>query len=103
MQAKLVKALPAGADWLYEIKWDGYRVEAITHGDTVKLLSRNAKNLTTSSISSTPFFALPKSRSSGHDLPESPLLKAREGRPTSELSKSRLPGPFICDRSGYMP
>ena len=46
MQAKLVKALPEGPDWLYEIKWDGYRVEAIKHGDTVKLISRNAKNLT---------------------------------------------------------
>ena len=26
MQAKLVNALPEGPDWLYEIKWDGYRL-----------------------------------------------------------------------------
>lgn len=46
MQAKLVRALPEGENWIYEVKWDGYRVEAIKHGDTVKLISRNAKNLT---------------------------------------------------------
>ena len=46
MQAKLVRELPEGPDWLYEIKWDGYRLEAVKHGDTVTLISRNAKNLT---------------------------------------------------------
>jgi bifunctional non-homologous end joining protein LigD len=46
MQAKLVPELPEGEDWIYEVKWDGYRVETIKHGDTVRLISRNAKNLT---------------------------------------------------------
>ena len=45
MQAKLVRTLPEGPDWIYEIKWDGYRVEAIKHDDTIKLISRNAKSL----------------------------------------------------------
>ena len=32
---------------MYEIKWDGYRVEAIKHQESVQLLSRKAKDLTT--------------------------------------------------------
>ena len=45
MAAKLAAVLPEGPDWLYEIKWDGYRVEAIKNGDQVRLVSRNAKDL----------------------------------------------------------
>jgi bifunctional non-homologous end joining protein LigD len=46
MQAKLVRDLPQGDDWIYEIKWDGYRIEALKHGDEVRLISRNEKNHT---------------------------------------------------------
>jgi bifunctional non-homologous end joining protein LigD len=40
MQAKLVAELPAGPQWQYEIKLDGYRALAIRTGDRVRLLSR---------------------------------------------------------------
>ena len=46
MSANAVDRLPEGAEWLYEIKWDGYRVEAIKHQESVQLLSRKAKDLT---------------------------------------------------------
>lgn len=46
MAARLVKELPVGNEWMYEVKWDGFRVEAIKDGDTVRLISRNAKDLT---------------------------------------------------------
>ncbi len=46
MLARLVRALPEGAPWQYEIKWDGYRMEAIKDAGAVKLLSRNAGNYT---------------------------------------------------------
>jgi len=46
MSAKAVDKLPEGAEWVYEIKWDGYRVEAIKHQESVPLLSRKAKDLT---------------------------------------------------------
>ena len=37
--------LPAGADWSYEVKWDGYRAQAVKHGSAVSL-ARAFKNIT---------------------------------------------------------
>jgi bifunctional non-homologous end joining protein LigD len=45
MQCKLVNELPVGADWIYELKFDGYRAMGIKSGKEVNLISRNAKNL----------------------------------------------------------
>jgi len=36
------------ADWLFELKYDGYRVLAARSGDTVQLLSRNGNDMTAS-------------------------------------------------------
>ncbi len=46
MGAVAVKQLPEGADWLYEVKFDGYRVLIIKDGTRVRLQSRNEKALT---------------------------------------------------------
>ena len=32
MLATLAKDAPPGADWLFEVKWDGYRAIADLHG-----------------------------------------------------------------------
>src|SRR5580765_3986510 len=45
MKAVLVKTLPEGPKWLYEVKWDGYRALASKHGETIRLLSLNNKSL----------------------------------------------------------
>ena len=45
MKATLVDQLPSGDEWLYEVKWDGYRALAAKHGDSVRLLSLKNKNL----------------------------------------------------------
>ena len=45
MKATLVGQRPAGGEWLYEIKWDGYRALAAKHGHSVRLLSLKNKNL----------------------------------------------------------
>lgn len=39
--AKLVKTVPEGEDWLYELKYDGYRILAFTEGNGVRLITRN--------------------------------------------------------------
>ena len=46
MMAVSAATLPAGADWSYEVKWDGYRAQAVKNGPAVSLASRNLKNIT---------------------------------------------------------
>jgi bifunctional non-homologous end joining protein LigD len=46
MLATPVEKLPDGHDWEYEVKWDGHRIEAIKHGDHVRLYSRKGKDQT---------------------------------------------------------
>ncbi|HET9375342.1 MAG TPA: non-homologous end-joining DNA ligase [Chthoniobacterales bacterium] len=44
MKAKLVDSMPAG-DWIYEIKFDGFRALALRGGSEARLFSRNEKDL----------------------------------------------------------
>jgi bifunctional non-homologous end joining protein LigD len=44
MKAKLVDSMPKG-DWIYEIKFDGYRAIALRGGYEMRVLSRNQKDL----------------------------------------------------------
>lgn len=43
---RLVHALPEGEDWLYELKYDGYRILAYVEGNRVRLITRNGKDYT---------------------------------------------------------
>jgi ATP-dependent DNA ligase len=45
MKALTVQALPAG-NWLYEVKFDGYRALAFKSGKETRLVSRNQKDFT---------------------------------------------------------
>src|SRR5580700_5034662 len=44
MQAKLVDSMRPG-NWIYEIKFDGYRALALRGGSETRILSRNQKDL----------------------------------------------------------
>ena len=44
MKAKLVGFMSSG-DWIYEIKFDGYRALALRGGSETRVLSRNKKDL----------------------------------------------------------
>lgn len=44
--AKLVSMPPEGEDWLFELKYDGYRILAHIEGNHVRLLSRNNHDYT---------------------------------------------------------
>jgi bifunctional non-homologous end joining protein LigD len=46
MKATTVTELPEEGDWIYEVKWDGYRALSLKDGDEVRLLSLKEKNLT---------------------------------------------------------
>ena len=47
MKATAVTELPEGDEWMYEVKWHGYRVLALKHAKDVCLMSLKEKNLTT--------------------------------------------------------
>ncbi len=40
------KAVPAGADWIHEIKYDGYRLRVERSGRAVRLITRNGHSWT---------------------------------------------------------
>jgi bifunctional non-homologous end joining protein LigD len=46
MVAKVVQQLPEGEQWLYEVKFDGYRALIVKNGHTIRIRSRNDKDLT---------------------------------------------------------
>ncbi len=46
MLATLATELPHGDDWLYEVKWDGYRALGYVRGGEARLVSRNGNDLT---------------------------------------------------------
>jgi len=45
MEALLAAELPAGPEWQYEPKWDGFRCLALRNGDRVELWSKSGKPL----------------------------------------------------------
>ena len=45
MEAKLVDALPDGAGWQFEPKWDGFRALVRRDGDTVEVVSKSGRPL----------------------------------------------------------
>lgn len=44
--AKLVKTVPEGEDYLYEMKYDGYRIVSFVEGNSVNLVTRNNNDYT---------------------------------------------------------
>ncbi|HKF15046.1 MAG TPA: DNA ligase D [Gaiellaceae bacterium] len=46
MLATLEKEVPRGDDWVFEVKWDGYRAIVDVHGGEATLTSRNGNDLT---------------------------------------------------------
>jgi bifunctional non-homologous end joining protein LigD len=45
MLATLGSAVPSGSEWLYEVKWDGYRALCFVEGGKVRMVSRRGTNL----------------------------------------------------------
>src|SRR5215207_744972 len=43
-QPTLAAKVPAGDDWIHELKYDGFRIVALKDGDRVRLWSRNGRD-----------------------------------------------------------
>jgi bifunctional non-homologous end joining protein LigD len=74
-------------DWLFEIKWDGYRAVAFMENDRVRLVSRNQNELTTqfSELGSLPQFV----RAERAILDGEIVALDEEGRPSFSLMQQR--------------
>ena len=46
MAARVADTLPEGGDWMYEVKFDGYRALLMKDGAQIRIRSRNDKDLT---------------------------------------------------------
>jgi len=46
MAAQVVRQLPDGPEWMYELKFDGYRALILKNGASVEIRSRNEKDMT---------------------------------------------------------
>src|SRR5438552_3451383 len=46
MEAQSVAEIPAGPEWQYEPKWDGFRCLVFRDGDKVELQSKSGQSLT---------------------------------------------------------
>ncbi len=46
MLLRRVRQLPEGPEWQYEVKWDGYRMQALKNDRAVRLISRNGADYT---------------------------------------------------------
>jgi bifunctional non-homologous end joining protein LigD len=44
--AKLVRTVPEGDDWVFELKYDGYRIVAFVEGNRARLITRNGHDYT---------------------------------------------------------
>jgi len=55
MAAQVVKQLPEHRDWLYELKFDGYRALLIKDGNQIEIRSRKKNNDLTRSIRRLPW------------------------------------------------
>ncbi len=97
MKAKLADAPPASGDWIYELKFDGYRALALKDGAEARLLSRNEKDFTTRFPEIAD--AVAQLPCKGAILDGEIVALDAEGRPSfqllqqSELSKER---PALC-------
>ena len=45
MKPKLLDEAPSAGDWIYELKFDGFRIVAVKNGEKVNLVSRNGNEL----------------------------------------------------------
>ncbi len=91
MLLRRVPSLPEGPQWQYEVKWDGYRMQAIKCGGRVRLLSRNGANYSNQFPEVAD--AIARLRPATLQLDGELVAIDRQGRPSFQVLQSRLPLP----------
>ena len=90
MLATLVGAPFDGPDWLFEIKWDGFRVEAIVYGASVRLWTRGEQD---ASRYFGPFLDPPTWLDARQAIVDGEVIALDEGgEPDFALLQSRIKG-----------
>ena len=92
MLATLVDELPRGGDWLYEVKFDGYRALAYVRGGSCELRSRNGNDLTARFAAVATAIAEAVARRRGARRRG---LRARRARPPELLGDAAGPGRLV--------
>src|SRR5437016_1969675 len=87
MLATLVKTLPEGPQWEYELKLDGYRLQAIKHGDKVRLYSRRGSDFTKKFAPIAT--AVSKIRQSAFVLDGEAVVVDAQGKPSFQMLQNR--------------
>ena len=78
-------------DWQYEVKWDGYRMQAIKNGNGVRLFSRNGADFTRrfSGVAAAVERLKPRTLHIDGEL----VAMDRQGRPSFQVLQGGLPLP----------
>lgn len=99
MLATLVRALPEGPEWEYELKLDGYRLQAIKDGDQVRLYSRRGNDFTKkfSRIAT----AVSKVKADSCVLDGEAVAVDKQGRPSFQMLQNRRVLPAGCSLVYY--
>jgi hypothetical protein len=98
MMAELTNKLPEGADWTYEVKWDGYRALLLKEHGHVQLRSRNDNNLT--ATYPTIHAAALKIKAETALLDGEIVALDPKGKPTFQARGGQHPTPAASRRTG---
>src|SRR5262249_17862348 len=100
MLARLVRTLPEGPGWEYELKLDGYRLQVIKDGDKVRLYSRRGNDFTRKFAKITAIAS--KINGASFILDGEAVVVDAQGKPSFQMlqNRSRLPPGWSL---GYYP
>ena len=87
MLATLVKTLPEGPEWEYELKLDGYRLQAIKDGDRVRLYSRRGNDFTKKFVRLAS--AVSKIKATSFILDGEAVAVDSQGKPSFQMLQNR--------------
>ena len=87
MLATPVRTLPEGPEWEYELKLDGYRLEAIKDGDRVRLYSRRGTDFTGRFARITTVVS--KIKAASFILDGEAVAVDKQGRPSFQMLQNR--------------